>query len=253
MDNININVAIYSWITFWLTYWIIGGSLSWYTHRINFRKMERLGEVVTILLINMFWSLFGVIFLCFMPLRALTDSHVLLKFILSYFLTDLYFYHVHIMLHHPQLYSKIHKMHHTFQNNSYALIALYCTPYEAVVLNVFSVALGPVIFQIPAPYIYLWFSLVAFNTIFTHSGLTIPYLIENFHDLHHKLFTYNYGTNIYLDWIYGTYYSQLEVAAKLENLSKDSNKDSNKEDIKDGYNLKNFPIDFTDLSSINTN
>lgn len=230
------NVAINSWIIFWLTYWSVGGMLTWYTNK--FKKVERLPEVITVLITNMFWTLLGVVFLCFLPLRALTNTHIIIKLFLTYFITDIYFYHVHIMLHHPQLYSALHKMHHSFQNNNYSLVALYCTPYEAIFLNVFAVSWGPVIFQIPPPYIYIWFNLVAFNSVFTHSGLNIPYVYDNLHDIHHKLFNYNYGTSVYLDKIYGTFWGKGKE-------DKNENEDEHK-DLKE-FHLGNFPINVSNL------
>lgn len=83
---------------------------------------------------------------------------------------------------------------------------MYCSWYEAVICNLMAVGLGPVMLSIPAPYIYIWFALVAFNSTFTHSGFKWGWVIDGSHDLHHSSgFTVNYGTLTILDRIYGTY------------------------------------------------
>ncbi len=139
----------------------------------------------------------------FVPLRALVDSHIIIKLVLNYILTDIWFYHVHIMMHHPQLYVKLHKLHHKF-NSTWSLTALYCTGYESIFLNVFATSLGPIIFQIPPPYLYIWYFFVSLNSLLTHSGIQISFLLDDSHDKHHKLFNYYYGVSGYLDMLYGT-------------------------------------------------
>ena len=123
----------------------------------------------------------------------------------TYLITEVWFYHFHLLLHHNQIYARLHKRHHKFQY-PYALTALYCTGYECLLVNVISVGLGCVVFQIPEPYIYIWFFLAAVNSLLSHSGLRFPYLIDGSHDLHHEHFNYNYGLSPYLDMLYGTVY-----------------------------------------------
>ncbi len=131
---------------------------------------------------------------------------------------DIWFYHVHLMIHHPQLYTKIHKLHHhNKMTQPYALTSLYCSPFEAVFLNVFATSLGPIIFQIPPPYLYIWYFFVSLNSAATHSGLSIPYLIDGAHDIHHKTFTHNYGISIYFDWIYGTDFREEVLDVNVKN------------------------------------
>lgn len=225
MDVITIDVAINCWLIFWTTYWILGGLISWTTHVKGIREIVELQKVIYVLLINMMWTLLGIIILYFCPIRAMTDSHILIKFILTYFITEIWFYHIHLLIHHPQLYSKIHKLHHHKpMNKPYALTALYCTPYEAVILNVFATSIGPVIFQIPVPYLYFWYILISLNSLTSHSGLRVPYLIEETHDLHHLYYNCFYGLSVYLDWLYGTYL-QKDVKEDREEIQKDVKED----------------------------
>jgi sterol desaturase/sphingolipid hydroxylase (fatty acid hydroxylase superfamily) len=263
-EVITINVAINCWLIFWITYWTVGSFLTYKTHTSGIRKAIHLKEVISVLCINMCWSLFGVIILCLLPIRALTETHIIIKLILTYILTDVLFYHIHIMIHHPHLYGKIHKLHHTFINDSYALVALYCTPYEAIVLNIFSVGLGPIIFQISPPYLYIWFALVGINSVATHSGLTIPYILDGSHDLHHSLTFKNYGITMYLDWIYGTYYCNVEdpkkeekkeeekkeEEKKEEEKKEEEKKEEEKKEYKGDFNMKKLPVNMDNFPDL---
>ena len=179
----------------------------------NIRKIVNLREVLRILFCNMFWSLLGVVGLYFCPLRALTDTHVVVKMFLVFFTMELWFYHVHVLFHHPQLYSRIHKIHHYKDMVfPYALTAVYGTAYELIFLNIFSVSLGITIFQPPVWFVYFWYILVAANTTLAHSGLQVPFFVDNYHDMHHTNFSTNYGLTSYLDWLYGTaHYEQIEA------------------------------------------
>lgn len=230
MDVITIDIAVWAWVIFWTTYWIFGILITWKAHVSGIRRVKDLAEVVSVVMINMLWSLFGIVLLYLCPLRAWTDSHIVLKLFLVYIMTDIWFYHFHLLIHHPQLYKKIHKLHHHDKMmQPYALTALYCQPFEAIFLNVFSTSIGPVICQLPPPYLYTWYFLIALNSVATHSGITIPYILDGNHDKHHQNYNYYYGISIYFDWIYGT-------------LPEENRKD------KEEKNLSNFPIDLKELN-----
>lgn len=200
IDVINIEIVYKSWILFWAVYWYFGTTIS----LLSERKFVKLEEVFLVLFKNMFWTLIGLILVTYFPVRLMTDSHVIVKFIGIYLFTDIYFYHFHILLH-SCLY-KYHKMHHEFKY-PYALTGLYCSAFETIFLNVFSTALGPIIFQLEPPYLYIWIFIVSFNTILSHSGNTFPYLVSNSHDKHHYTFNYNYGISPFFDYVHGTLYN----------------------------------------------
>ena len=243
MEVININVAITCWVVFWITYWISGILLTWKAHVDGKRKVTHLSEVVSNLIVNMMWSLFAVIILTFLPLRAWTDSHILIKLVGTYIVTDVYFFHVHIMLHQSQLYKPLHKLHHKFQA-PFAIAALYSTGYEMVILNTFAGGLGPIIFQLPSPYLYIWFVITSLNAVCTHSGYTFSFLIDGEHDYHHVSFKYNYGVSNFLDKLYGTYRDPLvEYENKKKELEeqKQEGEEEQKQEQKEST-FGNFPI-----------
>ena len=172
------------------------------------RKITDLNLVMFNLIQNMFWTWLTTNIVFMIPFRILEHTSIWLKFVLCLLFTEVWFYHMHIMMHHRQLYIKFHKKHHTFQY-PYALTAMYSSAYETILCNTLSVGLGPILFGLPSPYIYIWFILVAFNSVFTHSGFKLKLfgynIIDNSHDIHHQLFNYNYGPMIILDKLYGTY------------------------------------------------
>lgn len=201
MSDIDINNAVYSWGIFWVVYWISGIVFS-YANRKN-RPVEDLGDVVKTLIANMGWTLVGTVIVFVLPLRMDIQTNIIIKILLTNLITEIWFYHVHLMCHHPALYVKYHKTHHFYKQPN-ALTALYCSSYEAVICNVFAVGLGPVMLNITAPYLYIWFGLVALNSTFSHSGMTIKYLSDGSHDKHHHNPTTNFGTIGLFDMLYDT-------------------------------------------------
>ena len=200
MYTITFEIIYKSWTLFWLVYWGFGILITWLSR--EKREIINLGEVVLVLITNMFWTLIALLAVSLFPLRMMTNYNILFKIIGTYLFTDIYFYHFHIMLHSPKLY-KFHKMHHEFKY-PYALTGLYCSVYETVFLNVFATAIGPIIFQMETPYLYLWIFTVSLNTVLTHSGNNIPFLVNDSHDKHHHTFNHNYGISPIFDYIYGT-------------------------------------------------
>ena len=202
MNDLTFENAMYSWLVFWIVYWVSGIYLSWKGN--NIRPVKHLGKVFNTLGLNMVWTFMGSIFIFYIPLHLETSFNIIIRLLLCNFITEIWFYHIHIMVHHPQLYKRFHKKHHEFRY-PYALTAMYCTGYEAVFCNLFAVALGPVMLNITTPYLYVWFGLVALNSTFTHSGFRLGWLMDGSHDIHHETFKYNYGTLTIFDRIYGTY------------------------------------------------
>ena len=229
MENIGVNESVISWMVFWITYWSLGGWLTYKMQCDKTRKIEKLNKVVFTLFYNMVWTFFASVLLSQLPLRMMTDSHIIIKIIMTYIITDIWFYHIHIMMHQKQLYWT-HKLHHEFPQ-PYALTALYCSYYEAIFLNTFAAGLPVVVLQLSPICAYLWFFISAADSVLSHSGLNIPYIIDDYHDLHHKHFQYNYGISHLFDNIYNTRY--------INSMDKTENE---KLELKEFSNLGNFKI-----------
>jgi sterol desaturase/sphingolipid hydroxylase (fatty acid hydroxylase superfamily) len=212
----NLELSIYGWFSFWATYWVFGSLLSWFSHVKKIREVSKVKEVINVLIVNMMWTFFGAIFINLLPVRAMTNSHVIIKLLLTYLITDIWFFHIHIMMHQRQIYPHLHKLHHAFQY-PWALTALYCTGYEAIVLNLVAVSLGPVIFDLPSPYVQIWMCLVSLNSLITHSGIKFSFFDYGAHETHHNKFIFNYSLSPYLDMLYGT----AEPIPKVEDENED--------------------------------
>jgi sterol desaturase/sphingolipid hydroxylase (fatty acid hydroxylase superfamily) len=210
-DSLDIWKANVAYLSFWLPHWIFGIILSLLSHKGYFggtRKITDLYLVVKNVMINMIflWIATNVVFI--LPFRMFINVHIALKYLICLLFTETWFYHVHLLLHHPQLYGKFHKLHHTYVK-PYSLTALYSTPYEAILCNMLSVSICPILVALPPVHMYIWFAIVAFNATFTHSGYKLEIfgvtLINGAHDTHHRVFTKNYGTLQIFDRLYGTY------------------------------------------------
>jgi len=221
MSDLTFENAMFSWGIFWLVYWISGIYLSWKNHA-N-RPVDNLSQVLSCLLLNMIWTFIGTIIIFYVPIRLETTFNIVIKLLLCNIITEIWFYHMHLLLHHPHLYKKFHKTHHRY-SNPYSLTALYCSGYEAVVCNVFAVGLGPVMLNIPSPYLYIWFGLVALNSTVTHSGYRVGWIIDGSHDFHHSNQLWNFGTMSLFDRIYGTY----KDPSPDNEISNDTNDDQSK-------------------------
>jgi sterol desaturase/sphingolipid hydroxylase (fatty acid hydroxylase superfamily) len=198
MEVISSEVVKNSWLIFWSSYWFFGGIISYY----NIRRLDKVLEVSFNIFENMLWSSLGLFLMFHFPIRICSNWKDYNKFLISYVIASVYFYHIHYLLHHPKLYF-LHKKHHRFQK-PWALAGLYCSPFEMIFANTFTASLGPIMTQMSPNYVYFWNLLMPINVLLSHSGLTIPYFMDNSHDLHHRYFNFNYGINSVLDELYGT-------------------------------------------------
>lgn len=121
---------------------------------------------------------------------------------------ELMFYWSHRLLHHPKLYGKFHKKHHEY-SAPFALAAIYCTPLEMIVSNLWPF-LGVVsVFRFHLFFAYCWVGNAVMGTQTHHSGHKWPWMTvldhqPKFHDLHHKYFNCNYGNVDFFDRLCGT-------------------------------------------------
>ena len=127
---------------------------------------------------------------------------------------DLWFYYTHRLLHTvPALYRGLHAVHHR-ETYPTALNALDAHPVEHLVSNVGSAVAGAALLAATgAPQFYAvflgWVALATWSTCAAHSGLQpwCPLVgTSEYHDLHHRLHTCNYGQGTYFfDWMHGTF------------------------------------------------
>ncbi|KAL2797422.1 hypothetical protein BJX66DRAFT_335043 [Aspergillus keveii] len=125
-------------------------------------------------------------------------------FIFALLAREISFYYVHRALHHPSIYTYIHKMHHKY-TAPVSFAAEYAHPIEHLLANVLPITLP--LYLKGAHYLSILFFAVfeLWEAAADHSGydfLKLP--PAELHDLHHEKFRVNYGTIGLMDWIHGT-------------------------------------------------
>jgi len=135
------------------------------------------------------------------------------KMYLCLALEDLYHYFCHRLLHHPFIYGKVHKIHHTY-TAPFGIVAEYAHPIETLVLGIgFFVPL--IVMCDHCIFMFVWFLVRQVQTHEAHIGYSFPHnplhMLPFYggavaHDLHHKTFTCNYSSTFtYWDRLFGTY------------------------------------------------
>mmetsp|Transcript_15351 Transcript_15351/g.24017 ORF Transcript_15351/g.24017 Transcript_15351/m.24017 type:complete len:261 (-) Transcript_15351:28-810(-) len=120
--------------------------------------------------------------------------------------TEVCFFYSHYLLHHPKLYGPIHKVHHEFKATT-GMAAIYAHPVEAFIGNTMAVMAPAFFLNFHGFSWYLSMVVGWMKTIEGHSGYSVPWNFgNNFHDLHHEHFNYNFGTFSVLDRLHGTVY-----------------------------------------------
>jgi sterol desaturase/sphingolipid hydroxylase (fatty acid hydroxylase superfamily) len=161
-----------------------------------------------------------------LPTAAEAVSHLLFFGLMA----EIYFYHVHRLLHHPRLYPWVHKIHHEF-TAPISLEAMYFHPVESV-LNIGVLLSGPLCLGSHITLVYAFTVIAVLNVLVHHCGHEVPLDSPPFfgsmthqHDYHHKVFNRNFGVIGICDWLYGTragydeYHARWELArqqAKVE-------------------------------------
>jgi methylsterol monooxygenase len=141
------------------------------------------------------------------------DYHIMIwKFILNLFLFELQFYAVHYLLHTRLGYHYVHYVHHKY-DNPFAMSAQYVHPVEFIFLFIHVVS-GPFFLDMHPITICLWIMLVNYSNVSSHSGYELFYDDNTYHDTHHRLAKYNYGSMRWLDCLLGTYKSPIKHTAK---------------------------------------
>lgn len=164
-------------------------------------------KVIPLVSINLFISSIpsSIIFYKILPDNVLNvDNFSVLYSIINFFmlkvLTDIFFYICHRLFHTKYFY-KFHKVHHEIKA-PVGISAIYAHPLDFYIGNILPIFLPCYIVYTNIVMIHIWIFLTTWNTInIAHSGYID---VAEFHDNHHKYFKYNYGTNCFMDDLFGT-------------------------------------------------
>jgi sterol desaturase/sphingolipid hydroxylase (fatty acid hydroxylase superfamily) len=149
---------------------------------------------------------FGVIAVQLVNLDSLytAEFHItecILELVFTAIITEILFYSFHRIVHIPFLYKRFHKMHHSVKI-PVSVATLYVDQWDMLFSNSI-----PLVF--PAFFICsttitskIWFIFILTESILSHAGY--KYLSEA-HNKHHTDNNINYGNNLFMDRLFGTY------------------------------------------------
>ncbi|KAJ3148757.1 C-4 sterol methyl oxidase [Geranomyces variabilis] len=130
---------------------------------------------------------------------------------------DTYHYFVHRLMHRPELYKYVHKVHHEF-SAPFGITAEHAHPVEVLVLGQ-GFFIGPVVLlacgvDVHVITIAAWIALRLLETVDVHAGYDFPWSFHKiipfyggaeFHDYHHMAFVGNYSSTFrHWDIVFGT-------------------------------------------------
>jgi sterol desaturase/sphingolipid hydroxylase (fatty acid hydroxylase superfamily) len=177
------------------------------SQRTNFEECtQTYNKVINTVMINTFVYSLPIIFYAGYYDTLFINDFSLLKclFDLGFALLciDPFFYFSHRLLHVNPLYILFHKKHHEI-TKPVGMSALYTSCVEFYVGNILPIFLPLYIVGSHPITIKLWLMIIVINTIiFAHSGYK---KLADFHDKHHQHFVKNYGTDMFVDKLMGTY------------------------------------------------
>lgn len=214
-------LQLYSaWTVFWVVYF--GASIFFPTDQSIIRPISKITNIMVKkrLIINCIATGAIVPLIAYIPqLIFFPDTWIgsLARFSVFPFISEIWFYYMHRLMHHKYFY-KWHSDHHAFIQ-SYALAGLYCSVVEMLLVNQLSVSIPFQILGFSLGEIMFANIIVALNVLRGHAGLyfrtDLPKWMPNFlisaldHDIHHRKLTHNYGILYLLDRIHGTYKATL--------------------------------------------
>lgn len=133
------------------------------------------------------------------------NEFTILKFItdiaICRILTEILFYVAHRIFHLNMFYQYVHKKHHEI-TTPVGITSVYMTFTDLYIGNIMPVYLPMILLGAHPITIKIWIFITTMNTIiFAHSGFKV---IAEAHDYHHSNFNRNFGTDLFMDRLFGT-------------------------------------------------
>ena len=116
---------------------------------------------------------------------------------------DIIFYIGHRIIHHPLLYSRIHKMHHTTYANS-AISGHYMGSVDYILEFILPFFIPIYLLNEDVLLFYTFCIIAQINGLVSHSGYNLPFTpYDKTHLYHHLYFDCNYGV-FFMDYLFST-------------------------------------------------
>ena len=104
-------------------------------------------------------------------------------------------------LFHTKYFYKFHKVHHQIKA-PIGISAIYLHPIDLIFGNIIPIFVPFILLKPDFITIHLFNFFTIFNTIYeSHGGFEN---LSEFHDIHHKLSRYNFGTDVFMDRLFKT-------------------------------------------------
>ncbi|XP_046641130.1 fatty acid hydroxylase domain-containing protein 2-like [Daphnia pulicaria] len=175
--------------------------------------LNRLKETIQVVLINQ-WSVSFPLLISSYFMKKFTNTmpviddlpslqRFIIDFIIFIIVDEIGLYYVHRLMHHPKLYSWVHKKHHEWPA-PIAITFVYSTRIEFA-LNMIPVVLGPLMTNPHLFTLWAWYAFVHLRGLKNHSGYHIPGLTSSEeHNYHHMMNNACFSRSPFLDGIHGT-------------------------------------------------
>lgn len=141
---------------------------------------------------------------------------VLRDAVVTYYLNELTFYIIHVVMHSKPVYKYVHKVHHEW-SHPISVASIYNHPLEFVTAGFIPVIAGPIVMGSHISTLWMILAGASVIVISEHSGYYFP-IFKNakYHYYHHSHLSENLGSYGHLDYIFGTGVKSPESKKKFD-------------------------------------
>ena len=179
-------------------------------NQLSYNELNNLyNKVLPVSCFNMFILFFPVAYYLPLLINNNDDDNIIImiKYLLTPILLDISFYIAHRLFHTSFLY-KYHKKHHELIT-PIGIGAFYMSAIEFYFGVIIPIYLPLFILGFKNIHLHIWIIILIGNAIFRSHSNTRN--LSEFHNDHHVHFKYNYGIDIFMDYIFNTKYNDIMI------------------------------------------